>query len=253
MRGRRGGRTLTSGKLSGTEEEALAGLLSDVLPSFGNDEEAKDKTTISFTEAWTHAPTRQLTKSLWEQVFASGEIDASVFSSLVDKLRSSLVPEAMGLAVTMAQRIAAITAMRRMIEQDKTETHLQRLVEEFPWLLGPQWEHLTANQTIKTLVTEKHKPDIDMGEWSLPPALGSLKPDFVFLSDVGQEKEIVVFELKGPECGKTLQVVEYHQLRKYLDIIQGVYPNIDIKGFLVGHDSGGFRETDTRIKARIQL
>lgn len=235
--------------LTGQEEEALAELLSEVLPNLGNDEEAKDRATKSFTEAWTHAPTRLLTKNLWEKVFSSLDSDSAVFTQLVESLRKSMVPEAMGLAVTMAQRIAAITVMRRMIEQDKTETHLQRLIETFPWLLGPRWERLTANQTIKTLVMEKHKPDESRGEWSIAGDKAKLKPDFVFLSDPGGQEELIVFELKGPEAGKTLQPVEYRQLANYLDIIADVYTSssITIKGVLVGHDKGGFREHDTRI------
>ena len=136
------------------------------------------------------------------------------------------------------------------MKKKKTETHLQKLIEEFPWLLGPAWEHLTANQTIRTLVREKHVPDENVGEWSLIKKDGDLKPDFVFLSDVGAEKEIIVFELKGPECGKTLTITEYLQLRKYLDILRGVYADrkIEIRGVLVGHDKFGFEETDTRIK-----
>jgi Histidine kinase-, DNA gyrase B-, and HSP90-like ATPase len=232
--------------LSAPEEEALADLLTDVLPNMGNDEEAKDKTTARFKAAWTHEPTRRLTKELWAQVFSKSEIDSNVFGALIERLKDSLVPEAMGLAVTMAQRIAAITAMRTMIEFDKTETHLQRLIEQFPWLLGPNWERLTANQTIRTLVTLKHQPNRENGGWSLIDSQAALKPDFVFLSDIGQ-KEIVVFELKGPEYGKTLNIAEYHQLREYLDIISGAYPNVEVRGILVGHDSGGFKETDRRI------
>lgn len=235
--------------LTGQEEEALAELLSEVLPNLGNDEEAKDRATKSFTEAWTHAPTRLLTQSLWERVFSSLDSDSAVFSELVESLRKSMVPEAMGLAVTMAQRIAAITVMRRMIEQDKSETHLQRLIETFPWLLGPRWERLTANQTIKTLVMDKHKPDESLGEWSIAGEKAKLKPDFVFLSDPGGREELIVFELKGPEAGKTLQPVEYRQLRNYLDIIADVYTtsSITITGVLVGHDKGGFNTPDSRI------
>lgn len=238
--------------LSGAEEEALAELLSEVLPSLANDEEAKNRTTKSFTEAWTHAPTRLLTKNLWERVFSSINSDSIVFSELVENLRKSMVPEAMGLAVTMAQRVAAITVMKKMIESDKNETHLQRLIETFPWLLGPQWEKLTANQTIKTLVTKKHKPDTDAGEWSISDGKMNLKPDFVFLSDAGSEKEFIVFELKGPEAGKTLQPIEYRQLAEYLTIIRDLYTdkNFIVKGVLVGHDKGGFEEYDTRIQVR---
>lgn len=235
--------------LTGAEEEALAELLSEVLPNLANDEEAKDRATKSFTEAWTHAPTRLLTKSLWEKVFSSLDSESSVFATLVENLRKSMVPEAMGLAVTMAQRIAAITVMRRMIEQDKTETHLQRLIETFPWLLGPRWERLTANESIKTLVTQKHKPDEALGEWSIVGEKAKLKPDFVFLSDPGGLEELIVFELKGPEAGKTLQPVEYEQLGAYLKIIRSAYTStkVTVRGLLVGHDKGGFEEHDTRI------
>lgn len=238
--------------LTGTEEEALAELLNEVLPSLANDEDAKDRTTKSFTEAWTHAPTRLLTKGLWEKVFSSINSEASVFAELVESLRKSMVPEAMGLAVTMAQRVAAITVMRKMIEADKTETHLQRLIETFPWLLGPQWERLTANQAIKTLITTKHKPDEAAGEWSISGEKLKLRPDFVFLSDAGSEKEFIVFELKGPEAGKTLQPVEYEQLGEYLKIIRAVYvdKNITVKGVLVGHDMGGFEMNDRRITVK---
>lgn len=238
--------------LTGTEEEALAELLSEILPSLANDEEAKDRTTKSFTEAWTHAPTRLLTQNLWKQVFSSLDSDSVVFAEIVDNLRKSMVPEAMSLAVTMAQRVAAITVMRRMIEEDKTETHLQRLVEAFPWLLGPQWERLTANQEIRTLIEKKHKPDPTMGEWSLADKKYGLKPDFVFLSDGGAQKEFIVFELKGPEAGKALQPVEYEQLSQYLRIIRGVYADlsISIKGVLVGHDKGGFETPDQRITVK---
>ncbi len=238
--------------LTGLEEDALADLLNEVLPSMANDEEAKNRATKSFTEAWTHAPTRMLTKSLWDKVFSSFNAESSVFADIVENLRKSMVPEAMGLAVTVAQRIAAITTMRRMIEESKTETHLQRLIETFPWLLGPKWERLSANQTIKTLIARAHKPDEAMGEWPIVGDKIRLKPDFVFLSDPGEQEEFIVFELKGPEAGKTLQPVEYEQLSQYLKIIRSAHParSIVVKGVLVGHDKGGFEETDNRIEIK---
>ncbi|NWA62880.1 ATP-binding protein [Pantoea sp. B9002] len=238
--------------LSGPEEEALAELLSEVLDNLGDDEEAKDRATESFTNAWVHAPTRKITQDLWEKIFSSINSDTTVFTKLVDGLRKSMVPEAMGLAVTMAQRVAAITVMTKMIEDSRTETHLQRLIENFPWLLGPQWERLTANQSIRTLVEKAHKPNEDAGGWSLGKIEGSLKPDFVFLTDSGKEKEFIVFELKGPEVGKTLLPIEYKQLHDYIQIISEIYtgPDIKISGVLVGHDKGGFYEFDNRIQVR---
>jgi hypothetical protein len=236
--------------LSGEEEEALAELLSEVLDNLAGDEEAKSKATESFANAWIHAPTRRITQDLWVKIFSSINSDSTIFASLIDNLRKSMVPEAMGLAVTMSQRVAAITVLTKMIEDSKTETHLQRLIETFPWLLGPQWERLTANQSIRTLIEQKHVPNEEFGGWSLTKQDGVLRPDFVFLSDSGREKEIIVFELKGPEAGKTLQPAEYQQLSDYLRIIRSVYTDqsISVKGVLVGHDKGGFEEFETRIK-----
>ena len=242
-------RAVSSKTLSGTEEEALAELLNEVLPALADDEDTKNRATKSFSEAWTHAPTRVLTQSLWEKIFSHMHTDSAVFAELVENLRKSLVPEAMGLAVTMAQRIAAITAMRKMIDNNKTETHLQRLIESFPWLLGPQWEKLSANQTIKTLCEEAGKlPSFSTPASGATPG-ETLKPDFVFLSDPNESSEFIVFELKGPEAGKTLLPIEYDQLSNYLKIIRSKFPDKDVvvRGVLVGADTGGFDEYDKRI------
>ena len=235
-------------RLSGAEEDALSELLSEVFVTLGNDDEAKANAINSITSAWTHEPTRKLTQSLWRDVLSHQDADQTKFVALVEKLKESMLPESMELAVTLAQRIAAITTMRKLIESDKTETHLQRLIEDFPWLLGPEWEKLSANQEIRTLVEKKFKPDEDSGEWPFSPEQGSLKPDFVFLADTAPEREIVVFELKGPEGDKTLQPNEYRQLAKYLDIIGSVYTNLNVRGILIGHEKGGFKENRSDIK-----
>lgn len=238
----------TTKKLTGIEEEALANLLSEVLPNFGNDEDAKDKTIISFTDAWTHEPTRKLTEQLWKSVFSENMIEPSRFVTLIDELKKSLIPEALGLAVTVAQRISAITAMRNLIVFEKTETNLQSLIEEFPWLLGQQGELLTADKSLRTLIEQKFTPDLAAGEWPLNTTDRKLRPDFVFLSN-GDNKNIVVIELKGPEGDKALQPGEYEQLAHYLRIISRVYPEVssEIRGVLIGHELGSFYKSDHRI------
>lgn len=234
-------REVSGTRLSGPEEEALAELLNEVLPSLADDEETKNKATRSFAEAWTHTPTRILTQNLWQKVFASMDSDSAVFAELIENLRKSMVPEAMGLAVTMAQRIAAITVMRKLIDTNKTETHLQRLIESFPWLLGPQWEKLSANENIRTLCKAAEKAGVLPDPQVPSQSEDSLKPDFVFLSDPGEEKEFIVFELKGPEAGKTLTPAEYNQLAGYINTIRSKFPNTSIRvsGVLVGAEKGG--------------
>jgi Histidine kinase-, DNA gyrase B-, and HSP90-like ATPase len=236
-------------KLSGPEEEALADLLSEMFVDLGNNEEAKEKATVRIASAWTHEPTRALTQTIWKEIVKSPEASPELLSELLQKLNESMVPEAMNLALTMAQRIGAITSMTKMVEQDRTETHLQRLIEKFPWLIDPKNEFLTANQTIRTLVLSKHTPNVDSGEWNLGSGEAKLKPDFVFLADPAIEREIVVYELKGPEGKKTLQPEEYDQLSNYLKILGRIYNNegMKISGVLIGHEKGGFDEYDKRI------
>lgn len=239
-------------KLTGKEEEALADLLSEVFADLGNNEEAKEKATVRIAAAWTHEPTRMLTQSIWKEIVKTPEASPELLSELLQKLNDSLVPEAMSLALTMAQRIGAITSMTKMIEQERTETHLQRLIEKFPWLIDPRNEFLTANQTIRTLITQKHIPNQDSGEWKMGSKEERLKPDFVFLSDPAIEREIVIYELKGPEGKKTLQPEEYEQLSKYLRIVSRVYNNdgIKISGVLIGHEKGGIKEFDNGISIK---
>jgi hypothetical protein len=238
--------------LSGPEEEALAELLSEVFVDLGNNEEAKEKATVRIASAWTHQPTRELTQSIWKEIVKNPDASPELLSELLQRLNESLVPEAMSLALTMAQRIGAITSMTKMIQQERTETHLQRLIEKFPWLIDPQNEFLTANQTIRTLVSQKHIPNEENGEWKMGSVEAKLKPDFVFLSDPSIEREIVIYELKGPEGKKTLQPEEYDQLSAYLKIISRIYNNsgIKISGVLIGHEKGGIDEFDNRIKTK---
>ncbi|MER2516507.1 MAG: ATP-binding protein [Candidatus Accumulibacter phosphatis] len=235
--------------LSGQEEEALAGLLSEVFVDLGNNEEAKEKAMVRIASAWTHEPTRMLTQSIWKEIVSTPQASPELLAKLLQKLKDSMVPEAMNLALTMAQRIGAITSMTKMIEQERTETHLQRLIEKFPWLIDPKNEFLTANQTLRTLVRKKHVPNKESGEWEIGSAEGRLKPDFVFLADPAVEREIVIYELKGPEGSKTLQPEEYKQLSNYLEIVSRVYNYEDIKitGILIGHEKGGIREFDNSI------
>jgi len=239
-------------KLTAPEEEALADLLSEVFTDLGNNEEAKSKTTEKITSAWTHAPTRQLTQSIWKEVFSNRQYTPDAFAALIEQLRKSLVPEAMGLAVTMAQRINAITCLHEIIVKEKNETHLQKLIEKFPWLLDPSNDLLSANTTIRRIVTEKHKPNPDNGGWSLSTPDGTRRPDFVFLSDPGMKREIVIYELKGPECDKALQPAEFDQLQDYIRIISRIYTNLKVTGILVGHEDGGLdKEGDKRITIRL--
>lgn len=235
------------------EEESLVGLLQDIFPKLGNDDEAKEQAINSMAAAWIHAPTRKQTQQLWIRLVQEHGMQPEEFLKVVECLKETMVPEAMSLAVTVAQRIGAISALKKIIDSGKNETTLQKLIERFPWLLGPEWEKLTANQQIKTLIKEYAKDFYEVDETDKDKLL-TRKPDFVFLSDVSKDTDIIVVEIKGPEHEKTLQPNEFFQLREYLDVIQvrekPGRPDLNLQGILIGHESGGFENPDGRIKIK---
>ena len=133
-------------------------------------------------------------------------------------------------------RLHAVRQMQKIIEKGATETHLQRLIEDFPWLLKPEWEILAANQQIGNIIRE-----ISAEKWNSTIENDKTRPDFVFLSDANDQK-IVIVELKGAEFNKTLMPEEFVQLGGYIDKLSIRFPNAKVEGVLIGHDISGVSE-----------
>ena len=111
-------------------------------------EKARDELLSAVSQAWMNLPARKLLKEMWETLNASSQ-SGTQFADLASKLREHSVPEAMSLAVTFAQRAYALSILYELVHK-QSETNLQLLVEEFPWILQPRGEILTANQQLKT-------------------------------------------------------------------------------------------------------
>ncbi|MBZ0373345.1 hypothetical protein HLI16_17215 [Acinetobacter baumannii] len=118
----------------------------------------------------------------------------------------------------------------------KKETDLQKLLEEFPWILGQDYDQYYANQTLKTIVKDA------IEEGTLIPARyygiedeDRTRPDFVFLES--PNRQILVVELKGPEV--TVQAKEIQQIQSYIWYLQERFSQSNITGMIV---SGYFDE-----------
>jgi hypothetical protein len=225
-------------KLTESETDSLLQLLEEVTPTLGNDEQTKDVLTKSLADAWIHKPHRELAKSLWNSLKSEAEAGGTqAFASVVDRLADHMVPEALSLAVTFAQRAYALTVLYELVHKGK-EPDLQKLIERFPWILQPSMELLTANQALSTAVREAESSGAMKEMLGDPPQDDSaLKPDFVFLSDSPDCHKIVVVELKSPRVPLTRQNRE--QLRRYLVYLKAIYPSASVTGFLVGTHNGG--------------
>ena len=193
--------------ISPSEVDSLKTLLREIYPSI-SDQEGKHKQACRImADAWVRKPMRETVKQLWDGLggsnMSAGEIQSYLNS--VDQLKKSHAPELLDLGVTAAMRLHAVQQMRKLVHKGATETHLQRLIEDFPWLLKPNWECLTANQEIKTILTM-----VSPNEELEKKSEYQRRPDFVFLSDA-EDKHIVIIELKGAEHYKNLQFNEYRQ------------------------------------------
>ena len=223
--------------MSAPEYDALKGLLCEIYPHL-SDLDQKKKACNVIAEAWIRKPMQVTLKKLWNGIGGS-DMSAkhiSLYLSFVDQLRENQTGQLLDLGVKAAMRLHAVRQMGKIIENGATETHLQRLIEDFPWLLKPQWECLTANQQIAT-VLKKLLPDSEMKAFDE----SKKRPDFVFLND-SNKNNIVVIELKGAEFDKTLMPKEFMQLGHYIDLLCSKYPNSDVKGVLIGHDISGVPE-----------
>ena len=223
--------------LSTKEFLAIKTLLRELYPQLDSFEQKK-KACQTMAEAWVREPMRAILKRLWGQLGGSdmSETNAVLYLKLLDELRNNQTAELLDLGVKAAMRLHAVRQMQKIIEKGATETHLQRLIEDFPWLLKPEWEILAANQQIGNIIRE-----ISAEKWNSTIENDKTRPDFVFLSDANNQK-IVIVELKGAEFNKTLMPEEFVQLGGYIDKLSIRFPNAKVEGVLIGHDISGVSE-----------
>lgn len=217
-----------------SEQEHLNKIISEITPTMTPDIAQKNRLIEATIKAWTHEPARKLIKELWNE---TSEVRSDEFISLILRLEEQLVPESLSLAVMFSQRVYALTKLENSI-QLKKETHLQILIETFPWILGNDYEKLIYRKSLKKIVEEAVNTNVFPVPELIPQEANDAKqPDFVFLADSNDE-HIVVVELKGPEI--TAQWSEFQQLRNYVDYLQSRFPNSMVEGILI---AGGFNST----------
>lgn len=229
----------TSGRIhvfSDVENQAIVTLVANASGGFGKGT-AADKSREDMLEvvskAWINQPTRELLKQSWTDLMEAVD-DADAFSALAHTLGDHAVPEAMGLALTFAQRAFALALLEKTIGK-KSETRLQALVEEFPWIIQPRGELLTADQWLKTTIEKI--ADEDQSKDRAGRTIREMSPqeraDFVFLTSPG-EKRIQVVEIKQNDPMHALNLENRRQLADYLDLIESERSTAEVSGVLIG-------------------
>lgn len=222
-----------------SEKDHVNQIISEITPNMNPDTDQKNRLIEATLKAWTHEPARKLIKKLWN---ATSSVSSDDFAKLIFQLEDELVPESLSLAVMFSQRVYALTKLEQNI-QLKKETHLQILIETFPWILGNDYEKFISRMSLKNIVIQATEEGIFPTPQNIPQEANDKKqPDFVFLSDSSDEN-ILVVELKGPEI--TAEWSEFQQIRNYMDYLQSRYPSSYVTGMLI---AGGFNEGITKQK-----
>lgn len=226
-------------KVTETEEDEIVHLVSSITPSFGKDEESKNRLVKAVSEAWVQKPMRRLVKDLWSSVGQGAEMPPATFTTIIERLSSHSIPESLNLAVVFAQRAFALTRLHDYVHHG-SEVNLQRLVEKFPWIVEPDLAVLTANQELKTAVDKAEQlGQIPTGRRTIVGGTPDRnRPDFVFLSSP-ENRQIVVVELKNPQ--EDLTIDNRRQLEDYMSWFEAHYGDAEIRGYLVGRNSADLK------------
>lgn len=231
------------------ENDQIDQLVADATKELGkNQADVADELLAAVSKAWVNLPTRSMLKDLWSGLEKT-QSGSATFLEVTTKLHDHSVPEAMGLAMTFAQRAYALSLLHRLVHQ-KSEENLQELIESFPWILQPRGDLLTADQHLKTTIEHAALEDEtkDRAGREIKGMSERERADFVFLTDASK-KVIQIVELKAP--ARELTAEHDRQLRDYLDFTKAFHPKATLTGLLVGHPGNPpIETTDKRIEVR---
>jgi hypothetical protein len=114
-------------------------------------------------------------------------------------LRTAKIAELSSFGRIAYERVQVIEQVESLIGNTTTaEMDLQKLIQDAPWLINPQWSPITENKSLATLrnafqrfFKQRTGNDINLTEFSTP----TKRPDFVLSS---QDTVIQMVEIKQP-------------------------------------------------------
>lgn len=223
-------------KITTEEKNAIKDMVCSMSPKIYKDENLQSEVISKLTSAWTHRPTRNIIKSLWDKIERS-EKNEQQFVETLNDIHKHLVPESLSLSVTVAQRIYALSKLYEL-SKTGTERQLQALLEKFPWILGSDKGKVSADESLKEIAKKAAIEDALGGHGEAKKELmnqpdSGTRPDFTFLSDTNHST-IIAVELKNPQ----IPLVRSHlnQLTTYVGWLEDLYPNATVYGILIGRN-----------------
>jgi hypothetical protein len=218
------------------EKNAIKDMVCSMSPRIYKDDSLQTEVISQLTSAWTHRPTRNIIKSLWDKIELS-ENSEQEFVEILNDIHRHLVPESLSLSVTVAQRIYALSKLYEL-SKTGTEKQLQALLEKFPWILGSDKGKVSADESLKGIAKKAALEDSVGGHGEAKKELmnqpdSGTRPDFTFLSDTNHST-IIAVELKNPQI--PLERIHINQLNTYVGWLEDMYPRATVYGVLIGRN-----------------
>lgn len=233
---------------SKAENEQIVALVSDATREIGKTKEAektREELLIAVSKAWINQPTRIFLGQLWKRLLETNATPDQL-ANVVEELSQHSIPEKMGLALTFSQRAFALSVLYQLVHQ-RSETDLQKLVTEFPWILQPRGDLLTADKWLKTTIDTAADKLGDDNRYDPGVLIKGMEPsqraDFVFLTSP-DEKTIKIVEVKKPDL--PLGTEQERQLVAYLDFVAAQRSDATLSGMLVGNKAS-YTPNDRRV------
>lgn len=202
------------------------------------------------------APSKMIVDRLAQVADGADPPDLGVISSLFGDAK---IAEMASMGQTAAVRVRALGRLESAIRDtpDPDESEMQKILEEAPWLINPQWTILQSNSTLKNFknVFESWYAKRHGGDGETAAVVGGerKRPDFILVS---ASDSVEIVEIKKPR--HKLDAGEFERLRKYLesmtkfiednrDVAPGatgcrltlIYDGVDLKG--MANDSFKYR------------
>ena len=173
-----------------------------------------------------------------DEMLRSAADEASTPIEAVSRiLRTARLAELASFGRIAEDRLRVIERVEKLKDDKATdEAEFQRLIEEAPWLINPQWAPVAANSAFTTLRKEFEKffkkntgKDIFLGDFTA----GGKRPDFVLSS---QDTYLQIIEIKRPHYKVTDaemdRIILYdEQMDAFLDDPK----NAEFKTIVTGH------------------
>ena len=161
------------------------------------------------------APSKMMVDRLAQVADGADPPDLGVISSLFGDAK---IAEMASMGQTAAVRVRALGRLESAIRDtpDPDESEMQRILEEAPWLINPQWTILQSNSTLKNFKNafESWYAKRHGGDGATAAVVGGerKRPDFILIS---ASDSVEIVEIKKPR--HKLDAGEFERLRKYLE------------------------------------